>query len=53
VAKLEDRGGVVRVTADVGVPLVSTVTHESVRELGLSVGSDVLFTFKATAIKVF
>jgi molybdopterin-binding protein/molybdate transport repressor ModE-like protein len=40
----------VRVTLDVGVPLVSLVTGETVAELGLRVGSAVYGIVKATAI---
>jgi tungstate transport system ATP-binding protein len=53
VIRLEDRGTAVRVTADVGAELVATVTHESVTELGLTIGSQVRFTFKATAVRIF
>jgi molybdopterin-binding protein len=53
VVGLEDRDTSVRVTADVGVKLVATVTHESVNELGLTVGTRVYFTFKATAVRIF
>lgn len=53
VTKLEDRRGLVYVTADVGVPMVSIVTHQSFQEMGITVGSGVVFTFKATAVRVF
>ncbi len=53
VVGIEDRGAAVRITADVGVKLVATVTHESVSELGLTIGSQVHYTFKATSLKVF
>jgi tungstate transport system ATP-binding protein len=53
VTALEDRGTVVHLTADVGVPLVVTVTHQSLADLHLTVGTPVYLTFKATAVKVF
>jgi tungstate transport system ATP-binding protein len=53
VTALEDRGTSVRVTADVGVKLVASVTHQSVTEMRLTIGSPVYFTFKATALRVF
>lgn len=49
----EDRGGGVRVTANVGVELVAAVTAESVRELALAPGAEVVFAFKASAVGVF
>src|SRR5213082_1410918 len=40
-------GGAVHVTADVGVELVAVVTDEAARDLGLTLGSTVVFAFKA------
>lgn len=53
VTALQDRGGVVHLTADVGVRLNVTITHHSLVDLKLTVGSVVYLTFKATAVKVF
>jgi tungstate transport system ATP-binding protein len=51
---IEHRGAGVQVRADVGgVELVATVTAEAARELALSPGSPVVFSFKATAVQVF
>lgn len=47
------RGGVVLVTANAGIPLTASVTPESCRNLGLTVGSEVVLTFKATAVRFF
>jgi len=47
------RAGAVHVTADVGVELVAVVTDEAARELELTPGSPVAFTFKASAVRVF
>jgi tungstate transport system ATP-binding protein len=47
------REGVVHVTADVGVELVALVTEEAVRGLALAPGSPVVFSFKASAVRVF
>ncbi len=47
------RPGAVHVTADVGVELVAVVTEEATRELMLTPGSPVVFTFKASAVRVF
>ncbi len=53
VTALEDRGSAVHLTANVGVPLVVTVTHQSLVDFNITVGSAVYLTFKATAVKVF
>jgi molybdate transport system ATP-binding protein/molybdate/tungstate transport system ATP-binding protein len=47
------RPGVVHVTADVGVELVAVITEEAVRDLGLAPGGPVVFSFKASAVRVF
>src|SRR3989442_1306445 len=47
------RPGAVLVTADVGVELVAVVTEEAARDLGLTPGGPVVFSFKATAVRVF
>ena len=51
---IEHRGAGVLVRADVGgVELVATVTSEAARDLAISPGSAVVFSFKATAVRVF
>jgi tungstate transport system ATP-binding protein len=47
------RPGVVHVTADVGAELVAVVTEAAVRDLGLVPGGPVVFSFKASAVRVF
>jgi len=47
------RPGAVHVTADVGVELVAVVTEEAARDLGLTPGGPVVFSFKASAVRVF
>lgn len=47
------RSGAVQVTADVGVELVATVSAEAVGKLGLLPGGHTVFTFKASAVRVF
>jgi tungstate transport system ATP-binding protein len=47
------RRGTVHVTADVGVELVALVSEEAARDLALAPGSNVVFAFKATAVRVF
>ena len=46
-------GGAVHVTADVGVELVAAISEEAVRDLGLTPGSQAIFAFKASAVRVF
>jgi len=53
VTALREQGGVVMVTADAGTPITASVTPESCTRLGLTVGSEVVLTFKATAVRVF
>ena len=47
------RPGAVHVTADVGVELVAMVTEEAMRDLELTPGSPVVYSFKASAVRVF
>jgi len=46
-------GGGVAVTADVGVELVAIVTAAAARELALAPDAPVVFSFKASAVRVF
>jgi tungstate transport system ATP-binding protein len=51
---IERRGAGVHVRADMGgVELVAAVTAEAARDLSLAPGGAVVFTFKATAVRVF
>jgi tungstate transport system ATP-binding protein len=51
---IDHRGAGVQVRADVGgVELVAAVTAEASKDLGLGPGVKVVFSFKATAVKVF
>ena len=47
------RPGLVHVTADVGVELVAVVTAEAARDLALAPDAPVVFSFKASAVRVF
>jgi molybdopterin-binding protein len=53
VAAQRPGGGVVQVTADVGVELVAIVTAEAARDLALAPDAPVVFSFKASAVRVF
>ena len=51
---IEHRGAGVQVRADMGgVELVAAVTAEAARDLALTPGGAVVFSFKATAVQVF
>jgi tungstate transport system ATP-binding protein len=47
------RPGAVHVTADVGIELVAVVTAEAARDLGVAPDAQVVFSFKASAVRVF
>jgi len=53
VTSVRRAGASVLLTADVGFPLVAKVTAESCRKLGLTVGVEVVLTFKASAVVVY
>ncbi|MFN2572742.1 MAG: ATP-binding cassette domain-containing protein [Gemmatimonadales bacterium] len=51
---IEQRGAGVHVRAEMaGVELIAAVTAEAARDLALSPGGSVVFSFKATAVRVF
>jgi len=51
---IEQRGAGVQVRADMGgVELVASMTAEAARDLALTPGGAVVFSFKATAVRVF
>jgi molybdopterin-binding protein len=53
VTRLEKIGTLVHVTMDVGIPLISSITAESCSKMHLTIGSNVVCTFKASAVTVF
>jgi len=53
VTALQERSAGILVTADVGIPLKAHITRESLGSLGLTIGSDVVLTFKAASVMVF
>jgi molybdate transport system ATP-binding protein/molybdate/tungstate transport system ATP-binding protein len=50
---ISDAGIIVRITVDVGVPLVVAITRRSFLDMGLKQGMEVFLTFKATDVHVF
>ena len=53
VIALQERGDRIVVLVDAGLPLSAHITPGSLRRLGLSIGSEVVLTFKAVSVTVF
>lgn len=53
IEKIVDEGNIIRITVNVGVPFVVSITKRSFDDMGLSVGTKVYLTFKATSVHVF
>ncbi len=53
VSTVEKRGFISIVTLDIGIPIVAKVTTSSVEEMGITVGSKLFATFKATSLHFF
>ncbi|MEB3323393.1 MAG: TOBE domain-containing protein, partial [Synechococcaceae cyanobacterium] len=52
-AVAEDGRGRIRLVVDAGVELVARITPESLHELEIAIGSPVVLTIKAMAVRVF
>jgi molybdate/tungstate transport system ATP-binding protein len=53
VVKISDAGwGGVTLTVDTGVDLAVRITHQSLAELGIALGTTVVVSFKAVAVRV-
>jgi molybdopterin-binding protein len=50
---ISDTGIIVRITVDVGIPLVAAITRRSFLDMGLVRGMEVYLTFKAADVHVF
>jgi molybdopterin-binding protein len=50
ITKMEERGGLVELTADCGIPFVVVLTKRSRDDLNLTLGKKVYLTFKASAV---
>jgi molybdate transport system ATP-binding protein len=53
VEDISDAGTIVRITVDVGVPLVAAITRHSFFDMGLKQGIEVFLTFKAIDVHIF
>jgi molybdopterin-binding protein len=52
IRRVSAAGPLARVTVDCGFPLIAVITNRSLEELGLTVGQDVVASFKASAVHV-
>jgi molybdopterin-binding protein len=53
IERIVDEGNIIRITVDVGVPFVVSITRRSFEDMGLGAGTKVYLTFKATSVHVF
>ncbi|HHN47103.1 MAG TPA: ABC transporter ATP-binding protein [Planctomycetes bacterium] len=53
ITSVKETGGAVHVLVDAGFPIATVITAASKERLGLSAGSAVFLTFKASSVKVF
>ncbi len=52
ISEISDRGALWRITVDCGFPALAFITRQSGIEMGLSPGTDVVASFKATSVHV-
>jgi len=50
---IADMGNVIRVNVDCGMPFMVNITHESMNEMGLSIGEKIYLVFKAQNVHLF
>jgi molybdate/tungstate transport system ATP-binding protein len=48
-----DKGPIIRLDVDIGVEVIVYITHQSFVDLKLNIGSEVIISFKASAVHVF
>ncbi len=53
ITKIQDQGTIIKLTVDVGEPLVLVLTRQSFLDLNLNIGKSVFVSFKATAVSLF
>ena len=53
ITDIKNNGMVIKVTIDVGIPIVSVMTRRGWDEMHLTEDEDVYLTFKASAVHVF
>jgi molybdopterin-binding protein len=50
---ISDAGTIVRITVDIGVPLVAAITRRSFLDIGLKQSMEIFLTFKTTDVHIF
>jgi molybdopterin-binding protein len=50
---VSDAGTIVRITVDIGIPLVAAITRRSFLDMGLKQDMEIFLTFKAADVHVF
>lgn len=50
---ITDKGAIIQLNIDIGVEVIVYITHQSFVDLGLNIGSEVVSSFKASAVHVF
>ncbi len=53
IVEISDKGSVLKVVVDVGIPMTTLVTKRSFEELNLNINSEVYVSFKASGVHVF
>lgn len=48
-----EKGPVIYVTADCGIPVTAAITRESLREMNITIGDEIFMTFKAHNVNIF
>lgn len=50
---ITDKGAIIQLNIDIGVEVIVYITHQSFVDLKLNIGSEVVISFKASAVHVF
>lgn len=53
IVSVSEKGPIIHVTADIGVEMTAAITKESFRQLQLTLGDEIYFTFKAPSVNIF
>ena len=53
IERMEDHGTIIQIAVDAGAPFIVSLTRRSFEDMGLTVGSHVFITFKATEVHAF
>lgn len=53
IKSITDKGAIIQLNIDIGIEVIVYITHQSFVDLGLNIGSEVVISFKASAVHVF